>query len=529
MSKRKRDREADKAPNVVNDGASQPLKATAKLQSQNQGVSSSSIKPQPSKSSANNANGGLKTSNASIQQPKSAATPKSTKIPRTENHIDVKTELPVVQIITGSYERTLHGITAKLSLNDGKLRSIYADSFLFNAHQSAVRCLALSPMPEESDQGVYLATGGSDERVNIYSLSAAPVPDTDRKGRKVPTMPTFGPNQISENPLNRELGTLVQHSSSITALHFPSRSKLLSASEDNTISVTRVRDLEVISTVKAPRPKVSGQASGDSASAGTVPSGVNDFAIHPSMKLMVSVGRGEKCMRLWNLVTGKKAGVLNFERDILQAVKEGKYSHGEGRKIRWNHSGTEFSVAFERGVVVFGQDSKPRCVLMPSTLTKVHQLVYFRTGKDHEFLACSTDDGKILFFDTAKASTATKDLPLLNPIAYMGGEKHAITKRIKDFQILDLTKHGFPGRLTIVGCSNGDISLLSLRDDEILKPETDGGFVGTASADVYSTGNRVTCLVAFAMLPALDIEGGLSEAESGLGSEIDTEDSSDNE
>ena len=34
-------------------------------------------------------------------------------------------------------------------------------------------------------------------------------------------------------------------------------------------------------------------------------------------------------MRLWNLVTGKKAGVLNFGREELMSVKESKYSSGE--------------------------------------------------------------------------------------------------------------------------------------------------------------------------------------------------------
>lgn len=452
---------------------------------------------------------------------------KPAKISKTNKHVDVKTELPTIQIITGSYERALHGITATVNLENEKLNATYADSFLFNAHQSAVRCLALSPMPEDASQGIYLATGGSDERVNVYSLSAAPMPESDSKGRKVPAMPSLGPNKISENPMNRELGTLVQHSSTVTSLHFPSRSKLLSASEDNTIAITRVRDLEVVSTVKAPNPKVSGQASGDSANAGTTPAGVNDFAVHPSMKLMVSVGRGERAMRLWNLVTGKKAGVLNFDREILQAVKESKFSHGEGRRIRWNKEGTQFAIAFERGVVIFGQDSKPKGVLLPAESTKIHQIAYFTASEGQEYIALSSEDGRILFFNAAVPDQSSKDLPVIHPIAYIGGKQQSISNRIKDFQILDISKHGYAGQLVAIGCSNGDVRLLTFKSSELANPASNGACIGAASGDVYSTGSRITCLVAFVMLPPHDIEGGLSEAENGFESGMDSDSAED--
>jgi protein MAK11 len=69
-------------------------------------------------------------------------------------------------------------------------------------------------------------------------------------------------------------------------------------------------------------------------------------------------------MRLWNLVTGKKAGVLNFGRDILESVKEGKWSSGEGKRIVWDSRGEEYAVAFERGVVVFGIVSTYRGIFL---------------------------------------------------------------------------------------------------------------------------------------------------------------------
>lgn len=269
-----------------------------------------------------------------------------------------------VQVVTGSYERVLHGFTAGIpasSLTSREEASVDStssiqcvDTFLFEAHGSAIRCLALSPLPKATDsaeaQKVIMASGSTDERINLYSISAAPPAVND----DYPSVPTLAGNKILENPRNRELGSLLHHSASISALSFPTRSKLLAAADDNTISVSKTRDWTVVSTIKAPRPKVQGRPSGDTAPPGAAPSGVNHFAVHPSMKLMLSVGKGEKCMRLWNLVTGKKAGVLNFNRELLQSVKEGKWSSGEGRRIAWNPAGEEFAVAFEWGVVVFG-------------------------------------------------------------------------------------------------------------------------------------------------------------------------------
>lgn len=287
----------------------------------------------------------------------------TTEPPKSSTEPAPATGTPVaIQIVTGSYERVLHGITATLTSSseapdadtpDSSPAVQFADTFLFQAHTSAVRCLALSPVPApdpSQPQKVTLASGGTDERINLYNLAASPAVAND----KFPAVPTLAGSKILENPKNRELGSLLHHSSSISSLYFPTRSKLIAAAEDNTISVTRTRDWSVVSTIKAPNPKAQGRPSGDTAPPGASPSGINDFAVHPSMKLMVSVGKGEKSMRLWNLVTGKKAGVLSFGREILQNIKEGRWNSGEGRRIIWNSEGEEFAVGFERGAVVFG-------------------------------------------------------------------------------------------------------------------------------------------------------------------------------
>lgn len=278
-----------------------------------------------------------------------------------------ETPAPVsIQIITGSYEKTLHGFAATLPKQNPSASDIsstsdqakesdlkdyasatFSDTFLFAAHSSAVRCLAISQSTESHKR--VLASGSTDERINLYSVSTSP-PEANAKTK----LPTLSKTEIMENPRNRELGSLLHHSRSVTKLDFPTKGKLFSAAEDNTIAISRTRDWTVLSTIKAPIPKPMGRPSGDTAAPGEVPAGVNDFAIHPSMKLMVSVSKGEKSMRLWNLVTGKKAGVLNFDRQLLQQVGEGRYGSGEGRRVLWTDVGEDFVVGFERGVAVFG-------------------------------------------------------------------------------------------------------------------------------------------------------------------------------
>jgi protein MAK11 len=482
------------------------------------------------------------------------------KITKTNGHIDVKTSdtkpSPVIQIIAGSYERVLHGITASISdlssstSNKTTAASVsFADTFLFNAHAGAIKCLALSPLPDSNSadiQGVYLATGGSDEKVNVFSLSTSPAIQDDR----LPSMPSLGKNSISENPRNRELGTILEHSAHITALHFPTRSKLLSAAEDNTVAVTRLKDLTTVSSIKVPRPKVQGQPSGDTAPPGVTPAGINDFSVHPSLKVMLSVGRGERCMRLWNLVTGKKAGVLNFDKGVLQSVKESKYSSGEGRRIRWSPDGTEFAVAFERGVVVFGDDSRPKCRILPGPLTKVHQINSLslpREGdEDVSLLAISTEDGRVLFYDTTKTGTPSTDgsngtsqpeSQLLDAahIATIGGKEAGLITRIKDFELLLINTDNniSPTVLVVTASSDGTIRLIPIPVSDLLnsmkskniEAKQMGSVIGT-----YETGNRITCLKSFVMSPSRKGEDELRDEDfSGLEDGDDSEDSDSDE
>ncbi|RHZ58840.1 putative 60S ribosome biogenesis protein Mak11 [Aspergillus thermomutatus] len=486
--------------------------------------------------------------------------PKAAKVvkPSTAQNVfsaDAASPAVTLQIVTGSYERVLHGFTAAISpvcfksadsheAETDKNLVQFVDTFLFEAHASAIRCLALSPVPKKDSTEppkVILASGGTDERINLYSLSAAPPAVTEH----YPTVPTLAGNKVLENPKNRELGSLLHHSAYISALHFPSRSKLLAAAEDNTISVTKTRDWTVVSTIKAPRPKVQGRPSGDTAPPGGAPSGVNDFAVHPSMKLMLSVGRGEKCMRLWNLVTGKKAGVLNFSKEILQSVKEGRWSTGEGRKIEWNPKGEEFAVAFEWGAVVFGIDSTPVCRVLPSPRSKVHQMKYIAldpSAEDgEELLAVSTEDGRIIFYSTKRLQKAADDdespIPYAEAVAELGGRASGFPGRVKDFEILNVGEESTVQKgdlLVVTGNSEGVVRVWMvhgknlIRDTKEKPKNSDDKGKGSENLqvgkllNVYETGNRITCLRAFIMLPPED-PSTLDDFEEGSEDEIEKE------
>ena len=475
-----------------------------------------------------------------------------------------------IQIITGSYERALHGFTATIpraALNStqedhtsesakdaSKLENSsqvsFTDTFLLNAHRSSLTSLALCP-PSTCSSKITLATGSSDAQIQLYSLSTSPP-----SGPSPPpfTTATLAPHAMLENPKNRELGSLLHHGSTITALHFPTHGKLLSASLDNSIGVTRTRDWTLLSRIRAPVPKPVGRPSGDTAAPGEVPAGVNGVAVHPSMKLCVSVGRGERCMRLWNLVTGKKAGVLSFGKELLARVGEGKFGRGEGLSVVWDEEGDEFAVGFERGIVVYELDARPRCTIVPSPRTKVGRLRYLpavqkqgENGSEVEsgngrVLACTTEDGRVMFYDTAapgarkhadaKSDTAkengTEEEKSAVLLGQLGGRAAGVAGRIKDFKILDMTGTDMPSwtndLLIATASSDGVVRVWGLNRQELPVPEVkpqdedeaqNGAEKGTMTANLngtatverqigkllglYETGHRITCLEAFVM------------------------------
>lgn len=276
--------------------------------------------------------------------------------------------------------------------------------------------------------------------------------------------------------------------------------------------------------------------------------GVNDIALHPSQKILLSVGKGERGVRMWNLMTGRKAGVLMFGRDDVPP-RFGR----EGTKIEWSAEGSEYAVAFERGVVVFGADSKPKLRISPTPSSKIHQIRYMTlpttitrpTGSaaeaSEEVLAISTEDGRVLFYLTDPPTTpedkeATEtpvDIDTPHLIGILGGKSLGMPTRVKDFTEV------FAGgkQFIITAGSDGVVRVWDLdaskdaadkqgREMKKVRIEKEEKEVAVeerqvgALVGIYETERRITCL------GAMDMEVGEEEEEE-VATEKDSDDSED--
>jgi protein MAK11 len=180
---------------------------------------------------------------------------------------------------------------------------------------------------------------------------------------------------------------------------------------------------------------------------------------------------------------------------------------------------------------VFGEDSKPKCRLLPHPLTKIHQMCYRRFGSDTEdtndLLAVSTEDGRILFYSTGAlklqkdssdhaSETAVPDATL---IARLSGKDAGVTGRVKDFDIVSLpssTEHD-PTSFIVTAGSDGSVRIWQFTLEDIVGKTSEWKTQGTVAQigkliGTYETSSRITCLKAFLMRPA-EPEEGLLEFE----------------
>jgi protein MAK11 len=181
-------------------------------------------------------------------------------------------------VVAGSYEKLLYGLQGTVSLTDSPSSSSSPFTFdlkpifIFPAHVSCIKAVAASPAG-----GKWLATGSADEIIKVWDL---------RRRKEIGGLMHHEGLVISPPFFCTILIRFYGTAGSITHLNFPSRSHLLSASEDGSLTLFHTRDWTVLRNLKGHKGRV------------------NCVAVHPSCKLALSVGK-DKTLRMWDLMRGK--------------------------------------------------------------------------------------------------------------------------------------------------------------------------------------------------------------------------------
>lgn len=338
------------------------------------------------------------------------------------------------RIIVGSYE---HNILC-LSLDLSPETALFTPIFHFQAHALSVKCLDISKR--------YLVSGSNDEHIRIYDLQK-----------------------------RKELGTLLAHQGSITSLKFSkSRSKalslttednekevvegessgnkwLLSASEDNKIIIWRVKDWENYGSLKGHTARI------------------NDVDIHPSNRVAVSVS-DDHSIRLWNLMTVKKAAVLKLR----------KYPQN-GQFVRWiGPNGDYFAVALMTKILLF-KTSTAKVVYEIDTVRNTLMHMEVETIDDKEYLIVGLNNGIVNFYSTElmiaesekeEEEEGNKAKEPMQPAFSLLGH----TNRIKDFKFYT---NEFNKYLVTIG-SDGKVVVWDMKTKD--------------QVAVYDCGERLNCI-----------------------------------
>ncbi|CCO30449.1 hypothetical protein BN14_04478 [Rhizoctonia solani AG-1 IB] len=357
---------------------------------------------------------------ASGQQPVSRHSPEPTEA---KPELLKPSSIPpsIFKIVVGTYEKLLYGLEGYVKddpESDGELSVTLTPVFIFPAHVACVRAVAASPQG-----GKWLATGSTDEIVKIWDLRR-----------------------------RKEVGGLVQHQGSITRLSFPSRSHLLSASEDGTLALFSTRDWALLRTLKGHKGKV------------------NDVSMHPSGKLALSVGK-DRTLRMWDMMRGKGSASTKLE----------------GELVRWSISGKIFAVQAGSTLEIFQTDmTLLHTITHPS---RVHDIKFWASGDEpaQEFLLVAAEDQLVTVYQISYEEQNTRII----------GKFVGHSNRVKALDILPVASSGPKHRratLMSTASSDGNIFVYDLsqalgasKNIDII-PE----FKPLASYD--TKGSRLVCL-----------------------------------
>ncbi|CAG8539753.1 8898_t:CDS:2 [Ambispora gerdemannii] len=353
------------------------------------------------------------------------------KITTSNNSSTLKTKK--FRVIAGSYERILYGIDAKWIKSNEESKLHLEPIFIFPAHIGCIKTVAVG--------GRYLASGSTDEIIKLYDLKKT-----------------------------KELGSLIQHQGSITTIQFHNRSHMLSGSDDGNICIWRTKDWECLKIMKGHKGRV------------------NSLAIHPSGKIALSVSN-DKTVRLWNLMTGRKAN----------SNKIGK----EGEIVVWNTTGEHYAILMNNEIDIYSVKQNAQVVHKFQQQSRYICMKFYEHRELGELLITGSEDKAINVYDI----NSNKCLVTLI------GHKN----RVKAIDII----HSIPDEksispLTILASasSDGAINVWNLSEalefsknnnHDIQNNQSDNNPIAfTKTLASYDTKSRLTCLV---------FSGGFSDVE----------------
>lgn len=258
------------------------------------------------------------------------------------------------RIVVGSYEHTLLclSVTIPVKKDEKDVREAHFQPiFHFQAHNMSIRALDVCRR--------YLVSGANDEHICLYDMQK-----------------------------RKELGTLLKQQGSITKLVFSDESNrlkddnseylshkmgkwLLSASEDGTILLWRVKDWEQFGTLKGHK------------------AAINDISIHPSGRVAISVSN-DRTVKLWNLMTAHKASTLKLRGKITlgQLPYFCKFDKKTG--------GDYFVVGLSTRLLLY--KTREAKVFHIFTFKKTLMCIDFLVIDLHQYLVVGLSDGSIGFY-----------------------------------------------------------------------------------------------------------------------------------
>ncbi|KAF8324348.1 WD40-repeat-containing domain protein [Cantharellus anzutake] len=256
---------------------------------------------------------------------------------------------PTFTVVAGSYEKLLYGLkgtfasasSSKQKHGNSPSSSIlsqfgevsFEPLFIFPAHIGCVKAVAVSP-----EHWRWLVTGSMDETIKVWDLK-----------RK------------------KEVGGLMQHTGSITQLAFPTRSHVMSSSEDGTIVLFRTREWSVLRVFKGHTGRV------------------NSFAVHPSGKVALSVGK-DKMLRMWDMMRGKGKGATKLSK--------------EAECVRWDTNGTNFAIAAGNGVDIYTTAmTVVTTINHPSRIHEIRFIKHPSHSSTRDLIFIAAEDKKISVYE----------------------------------------------------------------------------------------------------------------------------------